>query len=507
MRKYGLEIRNEQLPISVLVRCPLLAVRCNLPDSKVLRLQLKFTSDNDFKIVYDLLIEMGCRIAHSVPPSKSTTYTNTENAGPPYPASSLASFSSRPGLTSTQGVEINNQKASIPPSFSQGPDIMPSVESTRPQTVQTQLPLQISQLTTYEKCTDRSELYRNVHSAEYPVENSRSINNEQLIYSSRDHQNASSGPSPSHVYRSSTLPSHAIVEADRSVRPSSSSDASGRVSSVHFIQGQQQRYENAGRTPVLPLTLSSSASNSVERMANSTASIARTQYSNLQTITENEAISSQRPWTAPRSQTVDALTQLIPPRRELPFQRSSTAQKTRVAPIENSSRPSSSTADLPALPKPNFVVDVARAARPTITHHQHTNSHNNQQQAGHLNSVGNSNPNSQQVPPPVSNSSRGLDKQNFSTSSDLQSSSTLGFSTSRATVGQSETVYLDRIVAQISAEVASAETGNLTAYAARPADERRTVINDWMMQHIEDDDFLTLCQDVWGCWRRIGLGL
>lgn len=36
VRQFNVEMRNEQLPISALVRCPLLAIRYNLPDSKVL---------------------------------------------------------------------------------------------------------------------------------------------------------------------------------------------------------------------------------------------------------------------------------------------------------------------------------------------------------------------------------------------------------------------------------------------------------------------------------------
>lgn len=34
MREHGVELKNEQLPISALVRCPLLAIRWQLPDKK-----------------------------------------------------------------------------------------------------------------------------------------------------------------------------------------------------------------------------------------------------------------------------------------------------------------------------------------------------------------------------------------------------------------------------------------------------------------------------------------
>ncbi|OCK98348.1 uncharacterized protein K441DRAFT_543983 [Cenococcum geophilum 1.58] len=385
MRKYGIEIRNEQLPVSALVRCPLLAIRYNLPDSKIRRLQLKFTSESDFTTVYDLLISMGCRITHSIPASNCTASTKSENAGPSCPPSSLASLSSHSALPPTHVVGLNNQTTSIQPSFSQGLDAMSSVEVVRPQTMQTLLPSQISQSTAYE--------------------------------------------------------------------------------------------------PIDPIT-----------------STTRPHCSHLQTITENEAASSQRPWTAPVSQVEDTLTWLVPPRRELPFQRTSTLQKaTGICPIENSSRPSSSTADLPPLPKPNFVKDFARTTtRPTMTHYQSCNGYDGQQR-GDLNG--------QQTHPPASDNSRGSTKERLSAHSDLQYSSIVRPSTSNATADLSEMAYLDRIITRISAEATPGDAENLAAYTTLPADERRTVINDWMMQHIEDDDFLTLCQDVWGCWQRIGLGL
>jgi hypothetical protein len=34
MQEHGIELKNEQLPISSLVRCPLLALRWQLPDKK-----------------------------------------------------------------------------------------------------------------------------------------------------------------------------------------------------------------------------------------------------------------------------------------------------------------------------------------------------------------------------------------------------------------------------------------------------------------------------------------
>lgn len=47
----------------------------------------------------------------------------------------------------------------------------------------------------------------------------------------------------------------------------------------------------------------------------------------------------------------------------------------------------------------------------------------------------------------------------------------------------------------------------LTAYAAQPVEQRRVIVSNWIVQHIEDDAFLALCEDVYGTWQRVGLGL
>lgn len=442
---------------------------------------------------------MGCRITHSIPPSNCTASTKSENAGPSCPPSSLASLSSHSALPPTHVVGLKNQTNSIRPSFSQGLDAMSSVEVVRPQTMQTLLPSQISQSTTYERCTNQSEPNPNATSAQHLVQNPRPFDSEQPVYPSIIHQNASRGPPPLHVHRSSTLP-HMTTEAHYGIQPFASSDARELAGSMRFIQGQDQHYESVVSTTGLLSAPPSSASSFVEKAIGPITSATRPHCSHLQIITENEAASSQRPWTAPVSQVEDTLTQLVPPRRELPFQRTSTLQKaTGICSIENSSRPSSSTADLPPLPKPNFVKDLARTTtRPTITHYQSCNGYDGQQRGD---------PNGQQAHLPASDNSRGSAKERLSARSDLQYSSIVRPSTSNATADLSETAYLDRIIARISAEATSGDTENLAAYTTLPTDERRTVINDWMMQHIEDDDFLTLCQDVWGCWRRIGLGL
>ncbi|KAF2091341.1 hypothetical protein K490DRAFT_32910 [Saccharata proteae CBS 121410] len=65
MSASGSEIRLEHLPISALVRCPLLALRYTRPDGMVRRIQMKFAADSEYQQAYDLLTQIGCYMSSS----------------------------------------------------------------------------------------------------------------------------------------------------------------------------------------------------------------------------------------------------------------------------------------------------------------------------------------------------------------------------------------------------------------------------------------------------------
>lgn len=44
-------------------------------------------------------------------------------------------------------------------------------------------------------------------------------------------------------------------------------------------------------------------------------------------------------------------------------------------------------------------------------------------------------------------------------------------------------------------------------YANASEEERQAMLNDWICQNIENEDFLKLCKDTEHAWRRIGLGM
>ncbi|KAF1938819.1 hypothetical protein EJ02DRAFT_353707 [Clathrospora elynae] len=65
MQERGVQMQAEQLPMSAIVRCPLLAIRWQLPNKKVRRAQLKFKSSEDFDVAYKHLHQLGLRMSSS----------------------------------------------------------------------------------------------------------------------------------------------------------------------------------------------------------------------------------------------------------------------------------------------------------------------------------------------------------------------------------------------------------------------------------------------------------
>lgn len=47
---------------------------------------------------------------------------------------------------------------------------------------------------------------------------------------------------------------------------------------------------------------------------------------------------------------------------------------------------------------------------------------------------------------------------------------------------------------------------DLTSYISAPTTERIARLENWICEHIQDDDFLRLCQDVEGVWKRVAFG-
>ncbi|TKX18465.1 hypothetical protein C1H76_9254 [Elsinoe australis] len=63
-----------------------------------------------------------------------------------------------------------------------------------------------------------------------------------------------------------------------------------------------------------------------------------------------------------------------------------------------------------------------------------------------------------------------------------------------------------RVLTEIASNQGSANRQQLATYAAQTDQERDAVLNQFIVEHLNDDNFLRLCEDMEGCWRLLGLG-
>jgi hypothetical protein len=136
--------------------------------------------------------------------------------------------------------------------------------------------------------------------------------------------------------------------------------------------------------------------------------------------------------------------------------------------------------DLPPLPQPTFVESVAKTARTS------------------------SSPGSYGVQtsglPTSAQPSQRLNRAKQNTRDSSTSVTSPAFTSPEKT-------YQDHIVSEITNHTHENTPDALAVYADRSDDERRAILDDFMLRHIDDDSFVTLVEDVSMCWSRIGLGL
>ncbi|KAF2193372.1 hypothetical protein K469DRAFT_712118 [Zopfia rhizophila CBS 207.26] len=481
MRQLNVQVRNEQLPISALVRCPLFALRYNLPDRKVRRLQLKFASNQDFDTAFNHLNRLGLRISQSVPPSSTNpapSNTNKpESTGLSCPPSVVAEISNRPQTAiSAQYSSTSSSSGPAAQPVSQRQENNSSIEQMRPHTMQSSIsPQKAPIVPMYEQSTRQSDEYRP------QPQSSPTATHRSFTLPPRSQQGQFDFARPASAYS-------ALVNQERSAQLSPQPQALERLA-------PPQSFQKPAISSLGPASISNTAT--------------RENFPKLQIIQENELSSSARPGTALLFSELGATTAPMPPRRELPFKRSSPPKSSGSDNIRPSSRASNSTVvpppllppsrsddtssspnrlmsralDLPPLPQPTLVAESTRgtSAHSFQTHHLTVNT----QGPGLTRPLG--------VLNTAAQNSRQF--QHAPTTASIQPSN------------NPETAYQDRIASHISAEARSSSNEHLATYAMQSVDGRMAFLNDFMMQHIEDDDFLTLCEDLSTCWRRIGLGL
>lgn len=161
---------------------------------------------------------------------------------------------------------------------------------------------------------------------------------------------------------------------------------------------------------------------------------------------------------------------MSPPKRDLAPQRPSTAPKPRHI---------GSLDDLPPLPVPRALetsIENNRAPKEQPSHDHTYQSLSNQSRAVHAG--------------PLIEMSGNAKRLNSAKDADYEIVDQHGAFLSKPGVRPSATDH-----------------ATLAAYAGQTPEERMRVLDNFICENIGNEDFLTLCEDVDACWRRIGLGL
>ncbi|KIW04194.1 hypothetical protein, variant [Verruconis gallopava] len=229
------------------------------------------------------------------------------------------------------------------------------------------------------------------------------------------------------------------------------------------------------------------------------------------------------------------LSAMIPPRRELPFKRPESRQSA-FSRDRSASRPSSS-ADLSALPKPNFIEPAPiESVMPT---RKHGTSAENDLTRNLAEGETKKRYADTKEATSLDVDAAGAERPNTATSTQskrirLAKETGIRLSTSLSTPSASNNVSddapmtsekaagtnnitdnlrnaLDRVgsaMTPTSPQIACQhlEKENLASYAGMPYEERMAVLEKLIVEGVADENFITLCEDVFGCWQRIGLG-
>lgn len=232
----------------------------------------------------------------------------------------------------------------------------------------------------------------------------------------------------------------------------------------------------------------------------------------------------QRPSTAPFSQMQNDLNAMIPPRRELPFKRSTTASRGNDW-HGSSSRPSTSTMDLPPLPEPNFTrKSTSSSDQPrqpqtaqgrTVSRREYPGkgkkpdatlrpescrqvSGSTTEPLGHrpLNvQIGKP----EQARPDTTHGTQFVAPPLFSASPSCAAPDPPPAESFAAPLND----VLERMGPYLDPTFNDKE--NLASYAALPNEERMRILEGEIIRLIGDESFAQLCEDLGACWQRIGL--
>ncbi|KAK2740177.1 hypothetical protein FQN55_009018 [Onygenales sp. PD_40] len=222
----------------------------------------------------------------------------------------------------------------------------------------------------------------------------------------------------------------------------------------------------------------------------------------------------ERPATAPLLPKVDSLSQVLPPRRELPFAKPRPKQQrsSKKAPVQQAG----SSTQLGT--SSSFLVAQSRAAAAATTHIEASTSRMATSTGG----------TTQETPNPFANCALNRDRETVSTQAGeyngpprgftLTNNSTvncLGTTSSTASdVPRTSSVRSQILPTNVANPIPLPQSSNpndispsdLSSYLSTPAPERSALVESWVCRQLENDAFLALCQDVEAIWRRIAFG-
>lgn len=446
MQRRGIEMKADQLPISAIIRCPLLAIRWQLPNQKVRKLpasyaldlyiiqirrvQIRFKTNEDFDHVYTHLHHLGLFMAAPAPQDRGSTANTDQSRN-----STRASFS-------TVRTEHERPGPSCPPSRLSEISSRPYTSVSAPTVVESQI--------------------------------------QEAV----------------HARPNSALPNSSLTYQDPLTPP------------VHF------------RRPDSALVTSPDQPTSFQPRDQAVATI------------EHHGLTSTRPETALLYDRPD--TAELPPRRELPFRRDSLPPSsgsdnnrpdsrpstgvmgppplpTRVSDLRPSSaRATSLDNELPPLRQPTIVTDTGKKAsaqqRP-LTPMPSSGGHSNpaqtpticEEQISFAPAL--SSPQAYPTPAPSSPlATRPLSALDSGAENRLGSASPGVFASPPASANRGRT---GRPIALPHSQDAK---DALKAYAMQSDDGRKAALNGFIFKSLDDNNFITLVEDMETNWARIGLG-
>jgi hypothetical protein len=265
--------------------------------------------------------------------------------------------------------------------------------------------------------------------------------------------------------------------------------------------------------------------------------------SNDRSLTATEqgsATSNYRPDTALLFHRPDTAEATLPPRRELPFPRSSLPRSAGSDGTRPSSRPSTGIMGPPPLParvaslRPassraaNQELDLPPLPKPTILSSATQQPSWMQQPPRTPDPQDNTLPSAQvniyedqENRPPLSSGSNfsplSYKKSVSNTLSPIGSLSGPSHATYNrrhnesasplSTPPTSTSFQHTQVLAGPSGAKAAIDSDDLAAYAVQPEVERRAALNEFIYKQLENDNFLTLLEDTQTCWARSGLGM